>query len=257
MAGLRGTILGCMAVPLVAVTAAAQNYRAWDRNGDGVVTRSEWRGTVQEFRDRDRNRDGVLSGNELRDVDRTSSRGSTGFDAMDNDNDGRIERDEWTGSRLAFNRLDANGDGVLSRRELASNDAVVAGVDDVANRNEGRVEDSVVVDAREPWTPTSIYVNAGDLVSYRAEGTIQMTTGADDRATPAGALSGRNATNAPRPDLKAGTLLVRVGNGPVEAFGANGTFTARQSGRVYLGVNDDHFPDNSGGYRAWLSVRSR
>jgi hypothetical protein len=52
-------------------------------------------------------------------------------------------------------------------------------------------------------------------------------------------------------------MLVRVGNGPVEAFGANGTFTARESGRVYLGVNDDHFPDNSGGYRAWVTVNPR
>src|SRR3954470_2526078 len=36
-----------------------------DRNGDGVITRDEWRGSDQSFRQRDVNEDGVLSGNEL------------------------------------------------------------------------------------------------------------------------------------------------------------------------------------------------
>jgi len=36
-----------------------------DRNGDGVITRDEWRGSDQSFRQRDSNEDGVLSGNEL------------------------------------------------------------------------------------------------------------------------------------------------------------------------------------------------
>src|SRR4051812_47416297 len=36
-----------------------------DRNGDGVITRDEWRGSDQSFRQHDMNEDGVLSGNEL------------------------------------------------------------------------------------------------------------------------------------------------------------------------------------------------
>src|SRR4051794_13151175 len=36
-----------------------------DRNGDGVITRDEWRGSDQSFRQHDVNEDGVLSGNEL------------------------------------------------------------------------------------------------------------------------------------------------------------------------------------------------
>lgn len=38
-----------------------------DTDHDGVVTRSEWRGTDQEFRNHDTNGDGVLSGAEVRD----------------------------------------------------------------------------------------------------------------------------------------------------------------------------------------------
>ena len=116
----------------------------------------------------------------------------------------------------------------------------------------------IVVDARQEWTDAGTYVNAGDVVTFRADGTIQMMTGTDDRATPAGSLTGRTAANTPRPDRPAGALLIRVGDrGGIEAVGANGTFTARNSGRIYLGVNDDHFADNSGNYRVWLSVNPR
>lgn len=60
-----------------------------DRNGDGVITRDEWRGNDNSFRKHDRNRDGILSGDELRgngkgkkaerdDDDRNEQRGDRG-----------------------------------------------------------------------------------------------------------------------------------------------------------------------------------
>ena len=354
MAGLRLFILGTAAVFISAGSAVAQQqYRTWDRNNDGVVTRAEWRGTVQEFRDRDWNRDGVLSGTELADDDWTQAQAPTGqtfvsldrnrdgrltrgewrgdrgtflradrngdnfisrsefinfdvasvdndvldFDALDDDRSNRIERAEWSGTRAAFNRLDTNRDGVLSRRELLSNDAVVARADgfDAADYNNNGVisrgewqdgaltfnrydvnRDGVIsrreyaargddvgvertfsVNPRQQWTDTGVFVNAGDVITWRAEGTIVMMTGNDDRATPAGSVSGRTASDSPRPDQKAGTLLLRIGNGSVEAVGAQGTFTARNSGPIYLGVNDDYLDDNSGEYRVAVSVSPR
>jgi Ca2+-binding EF-hand superfamily protein len=325
---------------------AAQDYRTWDRNGDGVVTRSEWRGTAQAFRERDWNRDGVISADELADTDWTEPgqattfaamdrngdgrvnrgewRGSRAefvqadrngdnmisraefmnldagyvddnvgdFNALDDNRDGRIERFEWSGTRAAFNRMDVNNDGVLSRRELAASDAVPASAesfdlldannngvisrgewrtglgrftqydvnrDGVISRREfandgGGIEQQMfVVDVRQPWTDTGLHLEAGDTVRFRADGSSQLRTGTDDPATPAGSLTGRNATQSPRPDRPAGALLVRVGN-TIEAVGANGTFTARSGGRLYFGVNDDHFPDNSGEYRVFVSV---
>jgi hypothetical protein len=41
-------------------------YRGMDRNADGVITRSEWRGNDRSFEQHDRNDDGVLSGSEVR-----------------------------------------------------------------------------------------------------------------------------------------------------------------------------------------------
>src|SRR5262249_2440061 len=48
--------------------------------------------------------------------------------AMDINNDGVISRDEWKGKPEVFNRLDKNGDGSLTREELA----------DAARREGGR-----------------------------------------------------------------------------------------------------------------------
>jgi Ca2+-binding EF-hand superfamily protein len=289
----------------------ARQYRAWDRNSDGIITRAEWRGPLQEFRERDWNGDGVLSGREIwRDtgepeegnwnatdfasLDRNGngriSRGewrtdretffrvdrnrdnqitraeflnaNTGnvsdtasFDALDRDLSERIERDEWNGTRPAFNRMDANRDGVLTRRELARGD--VANANAATNDYRNAVEHTIGVDPRQQWTNTGIHVNAGDMVMYRATGTIEMGAGGNDRATPNGALSGRKAGNSPRPDQAAGSLLLRIGNGPVAVIGESGSFRAQQSGALSLGVNDDHMADNSGAYRVWLAVDPR
>ena len=351
MTGLRYFIFGVTAFSLSTSIATAQGYRSWDRNNDGVVARSEWRGSVQEFRELDWNNDGVLSGAELRDrvsnqdsseflsldrngdgrLNRGEWRGDraaflradrnndnmlsrseylnmnagygdqdiTDFETLDVNNSNRIERGEWSGTRVAFNRLDVNNDGTLTRRELegTGNDAVAAGYDEfdsrdynnngVISRGEWRdgaaafnrfdvnndgvisrreytavdsgstIQDTVIVNPQQPWTDSGTYVNAGDVISFRADGTIQMVTGGDDRATPAGSVSGRRAPNSPRPDQPAGALLVRVGNGNVEALGPSNTFTAQTSGRIYFGVNDDHFDDNSGQYRVYLTVDAR
>jgi Ca2+-binding EF-hand superfamily protein len=47
-------------------TASGNRFRGMDRNADGMITRSEWRGNDTSFRQHDRNNDGVLSGSEMR-----------------------------------------------------------------------------------------------------------------------------------------------------------------------------------------------
>jgi len=37
---------------------------------------------------------------------------------MDTNNDGKISRDEWKGNPKRFDRLDANGDGVITKEEI-------------------------------------------------------------------------------------------------------------------------------------------
>lgn len=84
-----------------------------DRNRDGVITRSEWRGNSQSFRVQDRNRDGVLSG-----LDRVAYRPGTGIHQWDGNRDGVVSYREWRGHRGQFDVLDTNDDGVLTTWEL-------------------------------------------------------------------------------------------------------------------------------------------
>ena len=63
----------------------------------------------------------------------------------------------------------------------------------------------VIVDATEMWTDTGIWVEAGDLITLDADGTIQLSADANDVSSPDGVQSGRRAVNAPlrgRPPVK-------------------------------------------------------
>jgi Ca2+-binding EF-hand superfamily protein len=105
--------------------------RSMDADRDGVITRTEWRGSVQAFRQQDRNRDGVLSGGEIRGVlaqdgvqsDDDSRRrrieaNATRVLAMDADKDGVVTRAEWRDDVQGFRQQDTNRDGVLSGDEV-------------------------------------------------------------------------------------------------------------------------------------------
>jgi Ca2+-binding EF-hand superfamily protein len=107
--------------------AGAMNarMRGMDRNQDGRITRSEWRGNAEAFSRRDRNGDGVLAGRELRAQRRNANRNRNRNDdtrmdtlgASDRNRDGVLSRGEWTGSREEFDRIDRNRDGYITASE--------------------------------------------------------------------------------------------------------------------------------------------
>jgi len=115
---------------VVGTTGTTMLYADMDRNHDGVIARSEWRGNPNAFRMRDWNGDGVLSGDEVRPdaVPPANSAEyrdyrmpvSDRFNYLDVNNNGSIERNEWDGSLDAFYRLDRNDDGRLSRAEMGA-----------------------------------------------------------------------------------------------------------------------------------------
>ena len=126
---------------LTATVAPAQQradmrFRGMDRNGDGVITRDEWRGSAQSFRVHDWNGDGVLSGDEVnpsarppsRPLDRAAVEDSLDrpfndwtaarFANLDHNRDGYLSRDEWHFDAESFRRADINGDGRIARNEF-------------------------------------------------------------------------------------------------------------------------------------------
>ena len=92
-----------------------------DHNRDRRITANEWHFDIETFRRVDRNRDGALDQTEF--LGQEDDVRDTSFDDLDWNNNGRVERSEWSGSAAVFNGLDRNRDGVLSRFE------VVGGVD--------------------------------------------------------------------------------------------------------------------------------
>lgn len=86
-----------------------------DRNGDGIIQRSEWNGDRATFDRLDRNHDGVLSQAD-REVRRAAKK-TNRFRGMDRNGDGVISRSEWRGNDQSFRQHDRNRDGVISGRE--------------------------------------------------------------------------------------------------------------------------------------------
>ena len=356
------------ALSVSAVAASAQSrdarFRGMDRNGDGVITREEWRGSDRSFRVHDWNNDGRLSGDEVRvgasreqadeeDFDQTrrpefrnwtrrgfqnldhnsngriertewhydreafirADRNRDGsltiaeflgedtdldredrFEYLDSNNDNRIQQSEWHGSRNTFEWMDRNNDGVLSRSEVVGDEPEqddLFGSLDVNNDNaitpnewhwsrrsfvtqdqnsDGRLTRTeltnaelagantvgtsgrtVVVNSSQRWIDTGLDVRNGDTVSVQASGTMTLSDNGADTAGPGGAS--RRAVSAPLPNQPAGALIARINNGAPIFVGDRGSITANSAGRLYLGVNDDHLPDNRGEFRVTLQRR--
>jgi hypothetical protein len=76
-------------------------YAEMDQNGDGVITRAEWRGTAQAFEQADWNNDNRLSGDEVRAGATPPNR----FANWDQNRDGVITRAEWRSGETSYRRM--------------------------------------------------------------------------------------------------------------------------------------------------------
>ncbi len=217
-----------------------------DANGNGQVERSEWHASAQAFNWLDRDNNNVISRQEM---GIASSTANDSFANLDVNRDQRLSVDEWVWSRRSFDQRDTNRDGFLTRAEM--NTAIAQGT----ARAAGAQATTVVVQARQPWTDTGVIVQAGDRVSFSAAGTVQLSTGNDDIADPKGARSGRFAPEGPLPRDPAGALIARIGETTPVMIGARTeALRAPNSGRLYLGVNDDFHQDNNGNFRVEIVV---
>ena len=68
---------------------------------------------------------------------------------------------------------------------------------------------------------------------------------------------GTPAGPVPAPQLNCWSLIGRVRGGPIFEIGMKGTVPPGSAGRLYLGVNDDDYTDNSGYWKAVVTVEHR
>ena len=235
-----------------------RRFRNMDANGDGVVARAEWRGSLQSFRTHDWNNDGVLSGREVEpggfrqgrnaefeDFDRAED-----FEFLDVNNNNRIEQREWHASARAFDQLDANGDLIITRAEYVRGreTAGTAGRFGTAG-TAGRL---IAVAADRQWTDTGINVAAGQTVTISADGRIRLARDTQDFVTAAGADA--RVADATMPNAPIGGLVARFGNSAPVFVGQSRTFRASRAGRLFLGPNDSFWDDNTGQFNATVDV---
>jgi len=225
-----------------------------DANNNGRVERSEWYYAPATFTSLDRNRDGSLSRFEVVGGQNTNGDVYDQFASLDYDRNGTLARNEWHWSSASFTQRDLDRNGVLSQREFEAMGGTPGNAPAPATQS---ATQSVKVNAQQRWTDASIDVRAGDVITFESSGSIVMSDNSSDTAGPAGSTSGRHAPDAPILHQLAGGLLARVGNyGPIWV-GDRHTLTAPVSGRLYLGINDDHLPDNRGEFTVIVGVQGR
>jgi len=98
-----------------------QRFQAIDKDRDGKISRAEFPGQPPLFERLDADKDGFLTKEEIVKEQEAARAGFAAerLKAMDKDGDGKISRQEFQGPEPAFDRLDANGDGFLTKEELA------------------------------------------------------------------------------------------------------------------------------------------
>jgi hypothetical protein len=226
-----------------------ETFDDMDWNNDGRVTRTEWHGGTTEFNRLDRNRDGALTRFEVQGAEASFDTWDQ-FNNLDFDRNGTLSRAEWHWSNASFSTRDRNRDGVISKQEFDVSGGTPAAASVATQR-------SIRVNSQMRWTDTGIDVRAGDVITFSATGTITMSDDTGDTASPAGSTRGRTAPDAPVLNQLAGGLLARIGGWSPTFIGSRGTWTAPVGGRLYLGVNDDHLPDNRGEFVVQVGVQGR
>jgi CubicO group peptidase (beta-lactamase class C family) len=124
----------------------------------------------------------------------------------------------------------------------------------------------VSVPANERWHDTKITLKAGQTITISARGSVYVgNLGtlygalADDNQTPAGTPALKLAKKeAVAPTLTPWLLVGRTGEkGAPFAIGEGTTYTAPTTGELYLSVNDDFFPDNTGSWTVTIGGLTR
>jgi hypothetical protein len=266
--------LGVAAVALAAtsVLTAQQSVTMHMRNGDAVpVTLIDLK--AGGFEVRMNNEDRMVPKDQVAWVDFGGSVNVTS-DALDRINGNNHLVVFKNGDTLSAEWFDVGGTSPLrlafhssgGDRDIMSNEVARIYLARPANAGSGtgggggtvdkggmQADGSVAVMANQPWTDTGMNVKAGEYLRFEVSRTIKFGTGSGDEATADGNASGRASAvlrTVPVRAMPVGGLIGRVGNGQPFAIGtAPERIRMPVNGRLWLGINDLSFDDNSGHFR--------
>lgn len=115
-------------------------------------------------------------------------------------------------------------------------------------RPAGLRERSVTVDGSTQWSDAGVELRRGQEVQFEASGKIRW--GKDRHDGPGGERNSPRNPGRPIPNRPGAALIGRIDNGDPFFIGDDqGAIRVRDSGRLYLGINDDYLLDNSGSFR--------
>jgi hypothetical protein len=141
-------------------------------------------------------------------------------------------------------RIEFQDEGTFSRDDRR--DDVFTGVP------RGMRERQVNVTAREPWSDTGIDLRPGQQIYFQASGETRW--GPNRRDGASGERNSPRNPGRPLPDRPGAALIGRIGENDLIFIGSeSGPFRVRSGGRLYLGINDDVFDDNTGALRVTVS----
>ena len=111
---------------------------------------------------------------------------------------------------------------------------------------------AITIGADRQWVDTGINVQANDRISINANGQIRVAR--DGGLTTAAGVSSGRTEGATMPTANVGGLVARFGDSAPLFIGESRTFRTALGGRLYLGVNDNFFEDNTGEFDVTVDV---
>jgi hypothetical protein len=121
---------------------------------------------------------------------------------------------------------------------------------------------SISIPGKQPWTDTGVDLKAGEAISINASGRIRFSAeipsvGPDGDQTSC-ALNKNPRVPYVALTLRCHSLIGKVGaEGMMFQVGSSSSFHATETGRLYLGVNDNFFGDNRGTWTVQISANTK
>lgn len=119
------------------------------------------------------------------------------------------------------------------------------------------IDRTFTISGKAKWFDTGIDLKDGQLMDINANGKILWNLKDKKYYDPDGATPYKQSDNNPLPAIGTGALIGKIGKDSSNYFfvGKGLEINADESGRLYLGINDENTNDNEGIYRVRIKMK--